>query len=39
VIYDTFRMSKKTFKILIGNLLKAGKIKISEKGISFVEKK
>ncbi len=35
-IYQTFQMSKKTFKALIGNLFKAGKIKISQKGISFV---
>lgn len=38
-IYEAFKMSKKTFKALVGNLLKAGKIKISEKGISFVNRK
>lgn len=37
-IYQAFQMSKKTFKALIGNLFKAGKIKISQKGISFVSK-
>jgi len=38
VIYNVFKMSKKTFKALLGNLMKAGKIKISEKGINFVSK-
>lgn len=38
VIRKVFRMSKKTFKMLVGNLLKEGKIKLSEKGISFVKK-
>ncbi|MCS7019272.1 MAG: S1-like domain-containing RNA-binding protein [Cytophagales bacterium] len=37
VIKQTFQMSKKTFKILLGNLLKEGRIKISEKGITFAD--
>lgn len=39
IIKEVFQMSKKTFKILLGNLFKEGKIKISEKGISFVKDK
>ncbi|WP_448518649.1 CvfB family protein [Rhodoflexus sp.] len=36
-IRRAFKMSKKTFKTLIGNLFKAGKIKLSEKGINFAK--
>jgi len=35
-IYDTFSMSKKTFKMTIGNLYKSKLISISEKGIHWI---
>jgi predicted RNA-binding protein (virulence factor B family) len=35
-IYDTFSMSKKTFKMTIGNLYKSKLITISEKGIHWI---
>lgn len=35
-IYDTFSMSKKTFKMTIGNLYKSKLINISEKGIHWI---
>jgi predicted RNA-binding protein (virulence factor B family) len=38
VIYRVFGMSKKTFKMTIGNLYREKKILISDKGIQLVEK-
>jgi uncharacterized protein len=36
-IYNFFQMSKKTFKALIGNLFRAGRIRIDEAGIHLLD--
>ncbi|HTN17076.1 MAG TPA: S1-like domain-containing RNA-binding protein [Chitinophagaceae bacterium] len=36
-IYDFFGMSKKTFKMAVGNLYKAGKISLAQAGIQLID--